>query len=265
VLLFGGIRATSGPALGETWEFRGGNWTNLTPSAAPSARYGFAFAWDPTIGAALLFGGCGSPAADGGCGPKPAVSTWSFVGGNWSSVVTDLTPAEGPGEQLAYDPSDQVLVLIGASASTTESTTWSFGSDGWNGGNASALPQENYSAVAYDPLLGGVVDFGGGIVRSTGLMEAPTNATWIYQAGVWRDLSPPLSPSDLTDASLVYYPPTDSFLLLGGESADEYFAGQATYDLYALNVTAVVEPTTGFAPLAVDLDANASGVRSVRL
>jgi PKD repeat protein len=71
------------------------------------------------------------------------------------------------------------------------------------------------AAVAYDPIDGYLVLFGG---DSNGIFE---NDTWTYQNGTWADISATAgsAPSGRYGASLVYDPAAGYLLLVGGEGA----------------------------------------------
>ena len=54
VVLFGGF---GGGHLGDTWEWNGTNWTQLTPSTSPTARNAHAMAYDAARQRVVLLGG----------------------------------------------------------------------------------------------------------------------------------------------------------------------------------------------------------------
>ncbi|MCI4344614.1 MAG: PKD domain-containing protein, partial [Thermoplasmata archaeon] len=56
-LLFGGLNATAGTAVGETWSFAQGRWTQLTGGTAPAGRIGPALSPDSLGVPPLLVGG----------------------------------------------------------------------------------------------------------------------------------------------------------------------------------------------------------------
>ena len=92
LLLFGGCGTTC--PLDDTWKFVAGNWSLLSPTVHPPARYGAAMAWvalpnGPPYTAVYLFGGCES--ANAGCrwgnGSSAAVNdSWEYLAGVWSPL-----------------------------------------------------------------------------------------------------------------------------------------------------------------------------------
>jgi hypothetical protein len=106
VLLFGGQNATT-LALGDTWSYLGGVWTNLTASVGtpPAPRAAGVMVYDSLDGYVLLFGGLG-------VGSKLLSDTWSYVSGVW----TQESPAHNPGGDvlgaIAYDSVDKTVVYL---------------------------------------------------------------------------------------------------------------------------------------------------------
>ncbi len=90
VILFGGY-GTTGP-LGDTWEFSGGQWTNLNLATHPSARYGMAMAFaegnsSTASQVVTLFGGCTSSVSGCADGTGSVNDTWLFYGGGWHQAI----------------------------------------------------------------------------------------------------------------------------------------------------------------------------------
>src|SRR6266496_4215107 len=63
VVMFGGLNLgptgvfTQFNVLDDTWIWNGTDWTQLSPSLSPPARYGATMAYDPVRDTAILFGG----------------------------------------------------------------------------------------------------------------------------------------------------------------------------------------------------------------
>lgn len=101
----------AGELLGDTWIFvkngsAPGNWTKLSPSASPSARFASAITDfdDSNGGFMLLFGGCGAAC--------PLGDTWKFLAGVW----TNITPSGG-GPSSRYGAA-LGMAALGATLST---------------------------------------------------------------------------------------------------------------------------------------------------
>ena len=78
VVLFGGAGTTSGaPTFGDTWEWDGTTWTQLTPATAPAPRYHHAMVYFAGRSRMLLFGG-----TTGFLGTQG--DTWEWDGTTWT-------------------------------------------------------------------------------------------------------------------------------------------------------------------------------------
>jgi len=85
-LLFGGSWGSGTndypPGGSDTWEFRNGTWTNVTPVLSPPARYQMALSYDASTGTVLLTGGC-----TWSCEGQVFNDTWLFGAGPlWGTV-----------------------------------------------------------------------------------------------------------------------------------------------------------------------------------
>ncbi len=119
-VLFGGVRGTL--HFSDTWSFHAGNWTNLTStlSVSPSARARSLFAFDPSEGIAILYGGCGTA----GC----TADTWSFGTAGWTRLIAPSPPGALLGATGAFDGRDGYLLLeAGRKGLSDVGWTWAYG------------------------------------------------------------------------------------------------------------------------------------------
>lgn len=198
-LLFGG-RGSSG-LLNDTWTYANHSWRDLTATlpSAPPAREGASVAYDSVNHYFVLFGGRSTTRTFG--------DTWEFTNGRWTNVTAASTyaPTARVGASLAYDRKTEYLVLFGGrQGGLTLSETWKFANGNWShlfpGTHPSARSNATLLYVANLFVPAGLLLFGG--LNVTG---APTNDTWEYQAGAWRDVSalsgpPPAARSDAAAA-----------------------------------------------------------------
>ena len=86
ILLFGGSDANANVELTDSWVWDGSNWTQLAPATSPSARAGYAVAYDTLNQEAVLFGGAG---------PNNTYlsDTWLFSPAASTTAVTINVPA----------------------------------------------------------------------------------------------------------------------------------------------------------------------------
>ena len=86
VVMFGGFGQGcfdkfSSPYCGDTWQWDGSQWLDVTPadaSASPSARYGFAYVYDSQLGQIVMFGGATTSVF--------ANDTWTWDGTAWTQL-----------------------------------------------------------------------------------------------------------------------------------------------------------------------------------
>ncbi len=230
VVLFSG--GSSSSVQGDTWIFTEGRWTELNPSIAPSPRLGAYMTYYSKGGYVVLFGGWG-----GNSGPYEYGDTWAFSGGRWQLLIPQSSclgsggsracPSPRDSGSMADDPSMGIAVLFGGYGGFGD--TWEFTSGQWvelltsaqcqQGGGTAVCPSPRQNApMAWDPLLGGDILFGGD--NGTAL-----NDTWLFKGGVWQELVNPRSctaasgavpcPSSREESSLTF-DSTDGYLVLFG-------------------------------------------------
>lgn len=157
-------------------------WSNLSQvlSASPAARADAAVAFDPTLGAIVLFGG---RSADG----TGLSDMWTFATDSWGRLAPDaIAPSPRWGAAMAYDDRTGSLILFGGqSGGATLGDTWALNASGWHELEPLVAPSARSLAVlAYDPVFGGVLLFGGAGPTGAGL-----NDTWIFSGATWTNLS----------------------------------------------------------------------------
>ncbi|HEV8049005.1 MAG TPA: PKD domain-containing protein [Thermoplasmata archaeon] len=131
-VLFGGIGIAYYGAFfyEDTWEYRAGNWTNVTWVVGPSSRAGAAMAYDPADGYLLLFGGFGT---------QNYAVTYRVLNSTWVYSERLLTIAEArptmavPGQSISFEGE-------WAGGPPPTSFRWTFGD-----GTGSSLPAANHS------------------------------------------------------------------------------------------------------------------------
>ncbi|HEV8049450.1 MAG TPA: hypothetical protein VGP88_02535, partial [Thermoplasmata archaeon] len=187
-VLFGG--ASGGSALGSTWVFSHGTWTDLSPSlsVSPPARWYESFVWDAADGYALLFGGR-NPATDFN-------DTWSFNGTAWTQIVTSVAPPPITTGRTVYDPADGYVWLYGGysimvGAPNQYNFTWTYHAGVWTNitAHVTGAPPDPHevSYAVYDSEDGYVLMYGGS--ASGGANCTQPGNTWTYLNGTYVNLS----------------------------------------------------------------------------
>jgi hypothetical protein len=114
VVLFGGRREAvvvkGDPTVSnDTWVFQNGNWTNLAPASAPSARFDAPMVYDTANDRIILFGGTVFDAEENAI---PIFDTWEFDGVSWTQVGANGTPKVAK-PVLAYDAKRKETIMLG--------------------------------------------------------------------------------------------------------------------------------------------------------
>jgi PKD repeat protein len=97
---------------GYTWKFHSGSWTNISTSSgtAPSSREYFSMASDTEDGSVMEFSGLNSTSSGGF---SYLNDTWSFSGGTWANVTSQVAPSARYGAAFAFDAPEDGFVLFG--------------------------------------------------------------------------------------------------------------------------------------------------------
>ncbi len=171
VVMFGGIKDSSQDVLWDTWTWDGKarTWSQKFPAPSPSPRRA-PLAYDGATGTVVLFGGEQ---------PKTGAlfsDTWTWDGTTWTQQFPAASPAARSCAGIAYDASNQLVLLFGGQDSPVEfNDTWAWDGTNWAQLRPLSVPGVRYCmALDYDPLAHGLVLFGGyGINQTLG-------DTWLF-------------------------------------------------------------------------------------
>jgi hypothetical protein len=191
-----GSAGTSLKTGADQFTYSNSTWYAAAPTTAPSARYGYAEAYDPATGQTILFGGfTGSSTYYN--------DTWDWNGANWVQLSPATSPSSREFAAMAYDPAmngGELLLFGGYNGTSYYNDTWAWNGSTWsqvgNTGDTSCTttctnsPSDRDGAsMAYDSANGGqLVLFGG-------YNGAYDNDTWTWNGTTWAQLSPATSPS----------------------------------------------------------------------
>lgn len=208
IIVFGG---EDGATLGETWAYDG-EWTQLSPTLSPPARVRHGMAYDAQRQVIVLHGGVDA-------GGNELRDTWEFDGVDWREVVADGPMVRGT---LVYDSRRSRVLLFAGSGHVRSNELWAF--DGaWSALSTDGPAPRLGSAVAYDPILGGLV------VRD-GANNAPgdaLNETWLFTDS-WSRVMDQGPPSPRRDSAAIFDSRSDQVRVIGGEFGTS-FAETWTY------------------------------------
>lgn len=194
ILLYGGgfenLSAGPGPWIyyNDTWQFRAGAWTNLTPVIGTGPTGPGALVYDAANRLYLLVGG--DPSRN---------HAWLYYKAGWHLAYAPNGPSPSAlNWSAAYDGEGQYVLLEGgASAGGAAGTTWAFRDESWTNltKNLSIAPPPRDNASMVDDPAEGVVLYVAGTAGSNA-----RNDTWAF-SGVPFRLELRISPS-ATDVGL---------------------------------------------------------------
>jgi hypothetical protein len=173
VILHGGqVSLDSFPS--DTWAWDGNVWERVSTSG-PGRRIHHAMAFSPELGRVVLFGGFRPPNSSLG-------DTWSWTGAAWQPAATNIIARSHA--RLGYTSAG--LILYGGFRSPGAPTILRLQNRAWTNHTPATNPGERYlTAMAYDPLRGVTVLFGGGDPTSHTIY----GDTWEYHASTgWRQI-----------------------------------------------------------------------------
>jgi hypothetical protein len=160
-------------------------WVKITPAQSPSARAGFAMAYDPVSRKIVLFGGSNATNYFG--------DTWTFDGTTWTREITQVSPSPRASAMLAYDVPTRKLVLFGGFNDPDflgDTWLWDGATSTWTQANPRSGPGPLAGAILFtDPKVGHAGLFGG---RDPMIFHADT---WRWNGVDWQLLQPTARPS----------------------------------------------------------------------
>jgi len=225
LILFGGEQSEADGNYvysNSTWSWNGSTWTELSPSASPSAREGAAMAYDASTKELLLFGGYNPD-------DNELNDTWEWTGKDW----TALSPAESPsprvGAAMAYDTETSQLLLFGGfgESGLYDNDTWVWAGTSWDPLSPASAPDARYDvAMAYDTHSRQLILFGG---YDGGGSLGALDDTWSWSGSDWEPLSPAAWPPARYSACVAYDPATADIVLFGGTNFDDWLSDTWTW------------------------------------
>ncbi len=169
LVLFGGSDWDDGFVyLGDTWEYDGEQWLEISPVNSPSPRAWHAMTYDSDRGRVVLFGGWDDY--------DFLSDTWEYDGVQWSEKSPALSPSVRANHTLAYDSDRGRVVLFGGYNYGLYNDTWEYDGEQWREITPTARPPErNNASMVYDAGRGMIVLFGG-----KGALGEFLGDTWTY-------------------------------------------------------------------------------------
>lgn len=190
VVLFGGnvgsindfLTCTRDTNNNQTWIFKAGVWTRLSPLNSPPPEVAAPMAYDVADRGVVLL--------DSQYAGTASCDTWEFARGNWNNVCPATSPGPRAYAAMKYDPSIGGLILFGGLGCPTPSCTtntylnetWQFKSGNWTQLNPTASPPPQRSMVSvYDGFDNYLIILGG----DDKYVRGGTGIGWLFANGTW--------------------------------------------------------------------------------
>lgn len=204
-VLFGGRGANAD--LGDTWTWRSGCWTPVTPQTSPPTRVASAAVYDAATGVALMYDGAGQM---GGAGPIVLTTdTWAWDGVNWKQVATSGPNVAGV---AGTDPVTGHVLLFGLARNGGAPETWRWDGAKWQQlSPAHTPPGLSAPTLAVDPVNNRLLLFGGQVYGQGG-----KNDTWTWSGTDWVLLAPATRPPARFRATMGSWAQGRGTILIGG-------------------------------------------------
>ncbi|HTT25776.1 MAG TPA: kelch repeat-containing protein [Thermoplasmata archaeon] len=197
----------------------------------------------------LAVASAGPPSSGPTFGPHAAKAL------SWKQIVTSHAPSLRNWFGMAFDAADNYTVLYGGYDPSIGSfywDTWEYLGGVWTQLSPAYHPSASSGLkMVYDPVLKGVVAFGG---------ESPYGGTyysdtWLFQNGSWTQLFPTTSPSPRSQYAMAYDAADSEIVLFGGSAGGSNdYSDTWTFNgtTWARVVTAVHPQGRLFANMAYD-------------
>ncbi len=219
----------------------------LRPATSPSARIGYAMAYDPIRQEVVLFGGF----TVGGLGGL-LNDTWTWNGSNWTQQFPAVHPSARSFHSMAYHAGSQSVILYGGDTGNdvgggfpeASRETWS-----WNGQLRTWTQKQdlNDNSLVNNGRIGGfLTSFGNNVLLFGGLQPDHTtggavddghanNDTWIFDGAIWTQLVTAHAPTPRYSGAIAYDSVRGEVVLSGGGTASLQFGNALFTDTWIFN------------------------------
>lgn len=207
----GGARIGASERNASPWNASGWYDVGGSSDSSPTSTVLTTFAYDPTLGGDLYFGGESSASA-------LLNETWLFGASGWHELSPARSPPALEYAAMAWDSADSEMVLFGGTTGSylALNATWTYANGTWTNVSQSVAPPPLWSGAMFsDADDGSVILFGGYAIPTSGPAYY-SNATWQFTGGQWRHLNETHAPSPRDEASVTWDSTIDEGILFGG-------------------------------------------------
>lgn len=212
VRMFGGQPITQGTfgtlhlsPQADAWLWNGATLQQVHGNLRPPNRHSSTFIADPFQDELLVFGGS--------LGLTVYDDTWTFDGDRWSQHTPAIAPAPRRAAAAVADPTTGTVLLFGGASASGAALNdlWSWDGNMWTEiAQAGPWPAARSAAsMAFDPVTGGVMMFGG-------FGSSYLNDHWLWDGAAWTQL-PSSGPPMRKGAAFAHDPIAGGMLMFGGD------------------------------------------------
>lgn len=220
--LFGGegraqVHSTSAPDLLARTVY----WQQVLPRISPVSRMVCAMVYDPKRDACVLMGGRGY------IPPYRYVDTWELRGNQWVDVSPAIQPGQRSSAAFYFDRRLDLCVLFGGLDDWTYKPwgdTWHWDGAKWTQSSAQGPVPRFGPAMAFDPVRGVGVLFGGADFNTV------FGDTWHYDGAKWTQVFPANSPPPRHGAVAAWDEARGRMVMFGGGSGATYLGDHWEWD-----------------------------------
>jgi PKD repeat protein len=208
-MLWGGYNASG--YSGDTWNFTGTGWVELSPGGNPPPLTGSVLVDDLADSYVVLFGGLGM-------GSHYSNATWIFQGGSWTLLSTTQAPSPRDNSTASYSAPLGVVLFGGFDGTNYLNDTWLFVHGSWTNLTVGPSPPKRASAgLAFYGSVDETLLFGG--YNGTGYLSD----TWKFNGVSWSMVAVTKPPAPRADPTLAYDQSDGYVALFGGHNASSVF------------------------------------------
>ncbi|MGH7242507.1 MAG: kelch repeat-containing protein [Phycisphaerales bacterium] len=206
VALYGGNLPNNVTNYGDTWEYDGTSWTQVSTSGG-SKRYAPGFAFDTNRNVIMLVAG----QTDNNQSYRDA---WAWDGSTWTREST-AGPINGYGISFDYDRVRKTAIFFGGTTYYGNlpryNDTWEWNGLTWTKRTPATLPPvRRFAPMVFDVAREAMVLFGGDGANNVFLPD-----TWTWNGTNWTQLAVS-GPSARRDAAMAYDEARGEIVLFGG-------------------------------------------------
>lgn len=203
MVLWGGLDPDLGIEYNDTWEYDGGDWTEITTFDSPPTWPSAPMVFDSVRSTVVLL----------------TDETWEYDGNNWTRIATSTSPPDRSLTAMAFDPFRERVILFGSGVvfepNQPDTSTWEYDGTDWVRLNTPNSPGGRWAhSMVFDDARNRVVLFGGyGPTLPSG---SQLDDTWEFNGTDWTEVATPMTPGAREQHGMTFDSRRGRVLVFGG-------------------------------------------------